>query len=713
MKKRFSFIQKYDTLTITVFALSIVSGSFLLFQVQPVISKYILPWFGGTSAVWTTALLFFQFLLLVGYFYVFLLSRLTVKKQVLLHMLLLTAGISTVFMLFFLWQAPILPGIGWKLPDAYSPIIQVLGLLFISVGLPYFILSTTSVLLQKWFSLLQPAKSPYILYALSNVASLTAILSYPVLIEPLLKLHTQGIFWSFGYLSYSIFFLIASALTITKYKKQQSNRNPTGTLFEIKDVTRLQIIFWFLLPAISSIMLLSVTNLLTQYVAPIPFLWMLPLSLYLASYILTFSNSKLYIPNLYAYIYLILMPFGFLFTLLGTLNLIFGIIICSLLLFSCFMLCHGEVYRLRPHPKQLDLFYLANATGSVIGALIVSIIAPLFFKGLWETYLGLYLTYVIVIAILLHYKNSFLYRHMHILFVTRKEAAIALSLLPVFVFACLAVLTQVENNTLATYKWRNFYGVLSINKKVIKGDTFLFFNHGNILHGLQYTTGPKRYEPNSYLHKKSGVGLALTNYPRSKNGMRVAIMGLGVGTLATYGQKGDFYRFYEINPQVVDIANKYFTYLQDTKAATDIVLGDARLSLLKENSGKKQEKYDVLIMDAFTSDAIPVHLLTKEAFAIYLDRIITPKGVIAVNISNMYIDLKPVLMRIANYYGLNSAFILTQGKDENFKAEWALLTYNKDFLKIPVIEQAKTKNWQTKQVDMWTDDYSNLFQILR
>ncbi len=701
-------------LSITVpFALCIFLGSFLLFQVQPIIGKYILPWFGGTSAVWTTALLFFQVVLLFGYWYVFLLSKFSLKKQILLHIILLLTITSIIGILFFVWKAPIMPEVNTKLNNTVSPIAQVLGVLFISVGLPYFLLSTTSIVLQKWFSNIRGGESPYLFYALSNAASLLAVLGYSVGVEPFLPLRLQGIWWSVGFLLYGAFLLVCSLQTFFSYTSGKI-RVVAKHIVEKNQphIKKQTYLLWILLPAISSLMLLAITNLLTQSIASAPFLWLLPLSLYLVSFILTFSGEKWYWRNVYAYILIIFGAFALLSPELLFASLPLKLFMYSFVLFSICMICHGEVYHLKPHPERLDRYYLFIALGSAISGMFVGIIAPLFFKGFWEVYIGFYFSFVTAFAVLIRYKNSFVYRYTKKFFTTEKEALLSTTLLyPVIIlifglYFSSAKLYDSEKN------WRSFYGILSIKTKTANNVKSASLWHGSIVHGRQIFSSRYQRIPISYYGYKSGVGLALLHYPRPQDGLRVGAVGLGIGTLAAYGQKGDYYRFYEINPQVIDIAQKDFTYLKDSPADIDISIGDARLSLEKEIKDPKQKRYDILAIDAFSDDAIPFHLLTKEAFEVYLARL-KPEGVIAFHISNKYVDLKPVLVQAAQHFGLQYEFIHAHTEGVAAETHWALLSYNKKVFNIPEIAKAREKENNYKKIALWTDDYSNLFQILK
>lgn len=691
------------------FSVSIFLGAFLLFQVQPIIGKYILPWFGGASAVWITAMLFFQMLLLAGYFYVFVLSFLSFKKQIIAHSIFLFVTVFGVFSFLRDSQIPIMPDVVLK-SSFNSPILQVLQILFISVGLTYFILSTTSILLQKWFGTAYQGKSPYIFYSLSNTASLAALVSYPFFVEPFFQLRTQGIGWSAGFIVYTVFlFICCLQMFFSKSISKQMNNN----LANKSEAGRNKLILWILLPAISTLMLMSTTNLLTQSIASVPFLWLLPLSLYLLSFIICFGKRKWYSRNFYVYISLIAgllsvaSMFGNMVSVWG------GIVIYGLALFSACMLCHGELYGIRPSSRQLDLFYLFIALGSAISGIIVGVIAPLFFKGIWETYIGFYFTFLLTIGVVIYYKDSFLYKRIRYLASSDKEAYI----FSIIVFPTVIILTPMIINIssggspITVKTWRNFYGVFSVSHKSAGNISMTVLKSGNVEHGSQLSGG-LQYEPTAYYGKKSGIGITILNHPRYGRGLNLGVIGLGAGTLAAYGKKGDRITFYEINPQVVKIANSEFTYLKNSKARVGTVLGDGRLSLEKE-AREKKEKYDILAIDAFSDDSIPLHLLTKEAFGIYLERINRKDGFIALHISNNYIDLRPVVVQAAKYYKLQYAFIFESSiAFYDYGSDWALLSYDRKFFEKLIISRVKDGN-KYKEISLWTDNYSNLFQVLK
>lgn len=690
------------------FSLTILLSAFLLFQIQPIIGKYILPWFGGTSFVWITSLLFFQIILLGGYFYSFVITKFSIKRQMILHSILVASSASIIVLLFSYWNSPITPDVTIKIPDTHSPVLQVLAVLTLSVGLPYFLLSTTSTLLQKWFSHMPYQKSPYPLYALSNIGSLAAICTYPFLIEPFLSLQNQGQIWSFLFLTLCLL-LFLCIVQILRYQKLISSAVKKRTI--TSTVSKNNLFLWLFLPAVSSIILLSGTHQLTQGIAPIPFLWLLPLGLYLLSFVLCFSEKTYYKSNMYSYTFLLSLPLVLSMIMHpALLGIIAELSFYAVMFFTCFMICHSELYNIRPSSDQLNKYYLFMAAGSVIGSLVVAIIAPLFFVGLfWEFLLGLFLATIIVILIPLRDKYSVFYKRLNSLFLKPKEITyfvIAVVCGFYFIFG-IGMLVAERYNTLGI--WRNFYGTLRV-LKYENGQVNCLLN-GKIIHGCQSTISSEKMQPTTYYGERS-IGLTIESLRRKhKNNLRIGVLGLGVGTVAAYGKKGDFITFYELNPLDVTIAKTYFTYLKDTPAEVEIVLGDGRLSLEKESVQKKNQHFHLLIIDAFNDDAIPVHLLTKEAFAIYKNHL-HENGIIAVHISNSYLDLTPVVTKAAANHHLSVIFIDAPATNtKQTKSRWALLSNDSHLIQNSEFKKMQSKLSQ-KEINLWTDSYSNLFQIV-
>ncbi len=696
-----------------LFILSVFVSAFLLFEVQPMISRYILPFFGGTPAVWSTVQLFFQVFLTGGYAYAYgLISRISAKKQAWLHIGLLIASISLVVALGFVWPSPVMPSASWKPTGVDTPIQDIFKLLLVSVGLPFFLLSTNSPLMQAWFSRSLPGRSPYWLYALSNVGSLLGLLAYPFVIEPNLTLRAQGWMWAGGYV---LFTILAGSAAIGSARKPvvvempqpvasgSVSRKPSGRVH----------VLWILLSALGTTLLLAITSQITQEVAAIPLLWVLPLSIYLFTFILVYSNDRWYNQNVFTGL-MILASLAFLWALVGTnANYLARTAACCFFLFVSVMICTGETYRLRPQPSHLTRFYLMTSIGGAIGGIFVNLVAPFLFKGYWELLIAFGLALGLALAIFVTRKSTQPEARLRFIF----NIMVTLTIMLVGAFSLYGLLGR--NTYGDVYQARNFYGVVRV-KQVYSGDPeWQGYNvsHGATIHGLQFSSAEKRSLPTTYYARDSGVGLAMLNHPDYGHGMRVGILGLGIGTLAAYAQPRDDYRLYEINPIMVSLAegqDGYFSFLKDSLARQTVILGDARLSLENELATTGSNNFDILVLDVFSSDAIPVHLVTKEAFDIYLKHL-APDGILAANISTRYIDLVPVMWQLARYYNLNMVVIPTDAEGKvTFPSLWVLMSRSSSEFRSPAIaSRVFSMDGYTTDIRLWTDDFSNLFQILR
>lgn len=703
------------------FYASVFLSAFLLFQIQPLIGKYILPWFGGGSSVWTTSILFFELFLLFGYAYAYFLTRLRLKQQIIMHCILLIIVSLLLITLFFYWDSPVTPPIEIRPKDTFPPTIQVLIVLFLSVGLPYFLLSTTSSLLQRWFSRTNEKLSPYPLYALSNAGSLLGLVTYPFIVEVLLPLHTQGVIWALSFLVFSILLAIASIVTI-RYAKKTTHQDTANIVESQKaQAGTARRYLWIILPMISSMILLSTTSQITQSVAPAPFLWILPLGLYLLSFILCFSNKNLYWRNIYAYLLLILASVT-IYISLDLQEFLTNLTIYSAFIFVSFMLLHGELYNARPDAKHLNLFYFLEALGSALGGVFVAIIAPQIFTDFWEFYIAAFLTVSVAIVVLFAYKNSLPHILLEKLQWVKKKNYHTRIGVAVAVLVVIAGFTWIiANQDEVIAKTRNFYGIVSVAQEYDDNDEeYLTMYNGRINHGGQYTSETLKQRPVSYYGNDSGISLAIRRHPNrlapksQQKPLRIGVTGLGVGTLAAFGKRGDTIAFYEINPEAVNAAYEYFTYLEDSVADVSIVPGDARISM--ENRIKQNDRaiYDIIILDAFVDDSIPIHLITKEAFDLYLKLLEPKNGIIAVNISNKYLSLDPIIAKVAEHFGLEYALIESYDDDYNIAAaSWVILTRNKDFIQNRrIAEVATPQETDLNKIHLWTDQYSNLFQAL-
>ena len=683
-----------------LFATTVFVSAFLLFQIQPLISKAILPWFGGTPGVWTTCMLFFQTLLCGGYMYSHLLTaKLPTRWQAILHLALLVVSLA------FL---NVLPSIAWKPVGAESPTQQIALLLFSTVGLPYFILSTTGPLLLRWFSLIEPATSPYRLYALSNAGSLAALLSYPILFEPLMRISMQANSWSVGF---CVFAALCTACVVRVRCLPRDNGQhvvPGRHVNRVsRPVTAGTYIVWFSLAMVASAMLLAETNEVCQDVAVIPFLWVIPLSLYLLSFILCFESDRWYRRNWYALGTALLVlavcwlqSFGASTFLPLQLTIYFGT------LFSICMLCHGELARMRPDPASLTVFYLILSAGGAGGGLFVGLLAPVIFPAFWEHYLGLLAACIIAVIVYSDHRGwTSEDQRPPMLWI---GLAIALFVGVGTVFAA-----AITNYTESIAMVRNFYGVLEVETDDIEDAVVL--RHGRIMHGIQLKGIPSL--PTMYYGFKTGVGRSIEELRERKTPLRVGLVGLGAGTLAAYGKAGDTFRFYEINENVTHLAQQHFTFLKNCPATVDIIHGDARLVLENETP----QEFDLLVLDAFSGDAIPTHLLTQEAMHSYL-RHLRPNGLIAIHISNLHFDLRRVTDALAVASNLHSITLETAPvMDSKTGAQslidpgsrWVLLARDAKMLDRPRFKEIAARDPQPKERQvLWTDDFSNLIEVL-
>jgi hypothetical protein len=694
----------------SVYLVSIFLSALLLFQVQPMIAKYILPWFGGITAVWSTVMLFFQVLLTGGYAYGhYLVDRISTGRQWKLHIALLAASVLIMLGLAFVWASPITPPASWKPQTVDNPIGHIFLLLLISIGLPYFMLSTNSPLMQAWYVRRFPGAIPYRLYSLSNFGSLLALVSYPVIIEPYLTLKAQGWMWSGLFILFAIVAGYAAFVSFKGSPEVVPSVSETPTSSRPKAIT---LLLWIALSATASILLLAVTNEITQEVAPIPFLWIAPLTLYLLSFILAFESERWYKRVPFTFL-LLLATGGFVYIVTHPYtNYLIQLSLYAVLLFACFMICHGELYRLRPHPSHLTMFYLMVSIGGAVGGVFVNFIAPLIFNSYWELHYGLALVWILLVVMTFVRPTTIRLPRLKFAFDTLVGGMAAVTLITtLFLVRGLFAGAQLAE--------RNFYGILRVWKTDMgNGEQAYALMHGITLHGFQYLDPAKRDQPAGYYSPSTGVGLAILNHPRRGLGMQVGVMGEGAGMLAAYGQPGDRYHFYEINPQVVALADGqggYFSYLKDSRAEVSLALGDARISLERELAEGSGNHFDMLVLDVFSSDSIPVHLLTRQAFELYLHSL-SEQGIIAVHISNKHLDLMPVLWQLSKQFNLSLLVVKTQADLAHgiFPTNWVLLSPDPGLLTIPAIaSRGDPMLGYTTRVGLWTDDYSNLFQILR
>ena len=668
-----------------LFAGTIFSSAFLLFLVQPLIAKQILPWFGGSAAVWSVCMVFFQVTLFAGYAYADWVSRhLAPRHQVAVHVALLAGSLTLL---------PILAGPQWKPTGNEDPTLWILGLLLTTIGLPYFLLSTTGPLIQTWIARALVGTNVYRYFSLSNLASLLALVSYPFVLEPRAVLVTQLYAWSGVYALFTVL-CTGSAVYFLRHARSvapeahahahhaEHDRDP-----KLRDY-----LLWLGLSAMGSWLLVAITNHITQNVAAIPFLWLLPLTLYLLTFVFCFESDRWYRRNLF------LLPTAILLLVCAYGLQNFGIDIKVAIplytvgLFFFCMFLHGELAQMRPTPRYLTRFYLMLSLGGALGGISVGLIAPRILPAYYELGIGFVITALLAMAVLR----------------TSKGLTAAAGLMAIvcgwFLYA------QIEDHFAGTRRIvRNFYGnLLSFDTdRKDPRDNVRQLQHGAIKHGEQYLTADRRLEPTTYYGPSSGIGRAIASTdPIDK---KVGLIGLGAGTLAVYGRPGDVYRFYEINPQVIDLARSEFSFLGESKARIETVLGDARLSLERE----APQAFDVLAVDAFSGDSVPVHLITAEAMDVYL-RHLDENGIIAFHVTNRFLWLPPVVEEIARAKGLHAVLIHDDAEGSDLlRTDWMLVARNPRVLAQQGIRQAVTAVAPIPGLRVWTDDFNNLFQILK
>ena len=825
-------------LGILPFAVTIFCGAFLLFLVQPLIGKYILPWFGGTPAVWTTCLLFFQCLLLGGYAYAHCLNHyLSLRAQIIVHGVLLVLAVITL---------PITPSESLKPTGGESPTVQILLLLTLSIGLPYLVLSATGPLIQAWFAKSHPGRSPYRLYALSNVGSLLALLGFPFFVEPWTARSEQVNWWSLGMVLYALVcgylvWLMRSVPEPEPNKKQEETK-------ETESRMRRGAIwfFWLALPACGTALLMATTNKMCQDVAVVPFLWVLPLALYLVTFIISFDSPRWYVREIYAPL-LIVCWAGVVWVMFEGVDVhIVGqvVLFCVALFVSC-MVCHGELYRLRPEPARLTQYFLGISAGGALGGFFVAVLAPMLFTGYWEYHISLWVVGFLFLLVQILQRERWLLGKWHVRCVLAVcwgtvclvmfrytsfgwAARIAITFVPLlggwwitsivlkhwwygrqitelmeiksaFVGLVLAMMTlmwgigmtgALNTNFSFTSVWkeltpglwlalvllllnlfvwqsvrrweglkigwawcflllipslialgfglrkqaagtqqdavyvdRNFYGTLKINRYTDSlGSPYYLLLNGRITHGCQYEEIELCDRITTYYTEGSGAGLAVALTPKLNK--RVGVVGMGVGTMAGYAMDGDVYRLYDINPLVEKMSSDevhQFTFRMNAvnvrNAIVDVKLGDARLIMEQELKRGEAQNYDVLILDAFSSDSVPVHLLTKESMELYVKHM-NPEGVIAVHISNRYLDLEPVVRRLAKeiHYPMVVAECYSgEDFDEDwvYACTWILLTRNEGIIQqLEDHGHVRSDLSQQEDLPLWTDDYASIFRIM-
>ena len=676
-----------------LFASTILLSAFLLFLVQPIIAKQILPWFGGTSAVWTVCLVFFQVLLLLGYTYSHLITRhLAPRQQARLHIALLLAS------LLFL---PIIPSVAFKPAADTDAALRILLLLTATIGLPYFLLSTTGPLLQKWVAPRFPEKTVYRLFALSNFGSLIGLLAFPFAIEPFTTSRTQSIVWSGAY----ALFVLACAFSAWKSSQGAEEPHVVDTSAPAADApagpapSGRDYAMWLAFSALGSVMLLASTSHITQNIASVPFLWVLPLSLYLFTFVLAFEGrgGRGWYERWMMFVTLLFvvgMAAG-LSAGRGVLDVSLAVPLYSVGMFVSVFFCNGELALRKPAPRYLTQFYLSISLGGALGGLFVGLVAPRLFPTTFE--LPLALMALAAMGLVVVWNNKFLI-----------GPALVASLATAWYGS--EYLTFLRDDVI--YMHRNFYGTLRVREQGTGDLQVRRLLHGVILHGEQSTTAPDRLEPGTYYARTSGVGRAI-EARQSAGPVRLGVVGLGIGTLSAYGRAGDTVRFYELDPDVLALAKNYFSYLPSSPSNLEFVIGDARLSLERELARGAKQGYDVLAIDAFSSDSIPVHMITREAIDLFMQHV-APDGILAIHISNRFLDLKPVLANIAHSLGLKARLVSDSptGSGSASLTDWVLITrtdapFGHELLAVAAPIEPNPS------FSLWTDQFNNLLDVLK
>jgi hypothetical protein len=684
-------------------------SAFLLFQVQPLLGKYFLPFFGGSSSVWMTSVFFFQAVLVAGYFYAQRLSRAMGRVQLLVHVSLALC-LSLILLYFWtLWQSPITPPVDTSRFSSLPPAIYLVILLFCGVGAPYFLLTTTSSLVQQWYRVRLGEDSPYYLYAISNVGSVLGLVSFPFVFEPLFTTQRQAGIWSRLFLVY-----VLSLLTYIFFVKKMAHKSAPPQALQMdcakESKRRKDFFLWCAIPFLTTVLFLSATNTLTNSVASIPFLWILPLVIYLMSFVLCFADSPLTRKE----------PFLAVLTIVGLLGLAclsyydfrisfwLHIGIVSFYLFCACLLLHGQLYRLRPRHDRLTTYYLAIACGGALGGFFVALIAPLLFNEYYEFLLSAGITMSIAFWC---GSKPFVQQKKHVFH--RAVAVLVCVLSAVFFIWFMAAAAYKAGRSLE--KRRNFYGLLDVREYRRESDlSFRLLRHGSINHGIQSLDAQYELFPSAYFYPESGVGTVLLRHAarEADRPLDIGVVGLGIGTLAAYGRPGDTSTFYEIDPEVEALARTYFTYMQKTLAEVKTVFGDGRLNLQRNAESSAPQKYDVLILDAFSGGTIPVHLVTKEAFLVYEKCLKDEQSIIAMNITNKFVSLVPQIKSLSVALDLEFVIIETKGDGQlRYDATWAVMTRDKKFIEENFIIIKEPE--QIEGCALWTDSYSNVLTTLK
>ena len=682
-----------------LFRLTMFLGSFLLFLIQPIIAKMILPWFGGSAAVWTACMMFFQVMLVLGYAYSHVLGRwLSCRTAFVAHAVVLAAAC------FFL---PIIPDSALRPADGGGLNFAVALTLLLTVGLPYFALSANSTLVQLWHeSLTTTHQAPsstqsktYRLYAVSNLGSMLALLLYPFLIEPIATLSAQAWIWSAGFLAYALLCLL-TAWPTTKLSRWQSEIGPS----EEQTFPWSNVSLWFLLACVASVILLATTNLMCQEIASVPFLWILPLAAYLLSFIICFEQPRLYHRALFIPLLCVSIVLG-----IGVVqahiyvSILLQISVMTAVCFFVSMVCHGELERIKPPPSRLTTFYLTIAIGGAAGGIFTAIVAPMVFDHFIEFQLAI--IGCLGLATLQIYTTAGRPAQFLTLIGCGLTAATALASL------MLQTSSTAEKDVLLT-RQRNEYGIVMVKED----ETYRRFVSGNVDHGGQNLAPEMAFDPSGYYTENSGVGIAFRRAREFKqtqgetSGVNACVVGMGIGAMLTWCEPEDHFSFYELNPAVHEIAKTHFSFLNRYQSQSNVYIGDGRILLQRqlEQTGGKQ--FDLLFVDAFSSDAIPQHLITAQCVDLYLNQL-RADGMLVFHITNRFVDLRPVIATLAAEKGLSSFVRENKNGPKDRGTLWVCLSRNNDLLSAPWMEPLESSWPPDMPTIQWTDDFAPLAPV--
>jgi 16S rRNA G966 N2-methylase RsmD len=684
-----------------IFAVTIFLSSFLLFQVQPLLGKHILPWFGGSSAVWVSAMLFFMVALAVGYIYAMYLSRLKLWYQVIVHIGVIIISVILIKSHLASWSSAITPDLSDLALNFSDPVLAVFKTLLITIGLPFALLSSTSSLLQVWYGNLS-GKEPFSLYSISNVGSLLGLLSYPLFFERFFSTHTQGEWWTYGFITYvGLLLLIIYILLILK--------KPTVNKVVINDLesapSTKQLLIWTSIASVPVMTMLAGTTFMTSSIAPVPFLWVGPLALYLISFIITFRSGArlpLWVNELLVLLFA-LLTILLIVVLSTSANVVLLMIMMHLTLFTIYHWCHEYLYALRPKAEHLTSFYVALSIGGIVGSLLIKLSTS------YILVLPIELLIILVLSVAFIAYKFFTYQAPPILSQKQIKSLASVVLISTLVIGILYI-NKFQDDTLN--QERNFFGYKAVRDKTMEDERRIMLQHGMTNHGYQiYLDNEPQILPVSYYGSSAGVGKAFS-YLRSRNleKPKVAIAGLGSGGLLAYCQPEDEFTIFEIDPDVYTLAKENFTYLKHCPKA-EVIISDARLAFADINKNN-QEIYNLIILDAYADDMMPIHLLTVEAMKTYKD-LLVEDGVIAVNISSRYLDLLPVLGALADTNNLSVRYLFDKKPATYGVASvWVLLAKDEDIFAHETFSGLSDFSQVEKRV-LWTDTYSALLPIVR